>query len=293
MAYPDYTRQTPGRYVAPDIPVGVVPLRAPPPAMFGPHGPYGARYASPCDQMLGANLAGDAMSPYPAIGPPPGAVMPGAQVHPRNWDLFEYPTGEWRRACPGGGGPTAAYPVPAWARRQGPFVQSVQAEGFAPRPLTPPWIAPAGNPTVTREHPYDAGRVNPMMWPAPGAQETSFMRGVDPRPLYYGAQAPTENGVPAHYGPFYPSLRSEHIRNPPRDTGEPACGGCGGRGGGGSLMSEIDRHMPSPAMLAIIFVVLILWVCLAASAKSAAPVAVIMQPLHAAHQKLQAAQQAS
>lgn len=262
MPYEDYTQETAGRFVMPDIDTGIVPFRPPHPTMFGPGwGPHGAHYQTPCDRAIGANIGtpygGSALSPHPVVG----------GIHPRNWDLFEYPSGPWTEKCPPPGRMhTEGLPVPAWERRRGVPTQSVMAEGFSARPayggqLAPPWIAPAGNPTVTREHPYNYGQLNPDVWPGPGATESSYVTGLDPRPLFYGPQAPN-GGMPAHHGPFYPQLRTQHPHRPatapPQNVngGEGGCGTCGG--------FAIPGQERFPLILIIAFVLIILLVCMIA-----------------------------
>ena len=303
MPYEDYTRQTPGRFVPPPQDTGVSLYETPPPSMYGPQqgpsfgppwGPGGARYGTPCDQRL-------------------GMAIERGEVHPRNWGLFEFPTGRWGQAgCgnvgpglgsnPMGGGPYGPA-VPAWGRRSGVFAPSSMAEGFTSGRYagqqTPPWVSAAYQP-VTRENPHGPpGRRNPTMWASPGSAE-SLME--DPRPEYYGP-ATRNGGPPAHYSTTYPALRSQHgfkcgagatggavamtgRAAAPTANAPPAPATCGkGSGCGGSCGALGLCQMPKMPILIIMFVLLILWACaLTAQGRRAAHTVLVTVPHHAGHQ---------
>lgn len=177
MPYDDYTRQTPGRYVPPDIDTGISLFDEPAPP----------RYQGECDQRVAASIASGASH----------------TMHPRNWDLFSYPTGQWGE--------------PSWGPRRGPFAQSVTAEGFQGAP----WVAPAGRFPVTREHPD--GGLNPAMWPSPGA--STMYAPPDPRPMYYGPPTPA-GGMPSHYQPIHPPTRTAHKKHADAFAAGPRCASC-------------------------------------------------------------------
>jgi hypothetical protein len=256
MTYRDYTRETPGRFVMPDVPTGIVPYHPPVGSLYDSSpGPYAPRYRNPCDRLIGSSIG------YPGAGYPHAPVVGG--IHPRNWDLFEYPTGPRVDRCPPPGPMYTPFgPVPEWGRRRGLPAPSVIAEGFEPRPgglLVPPWVAPAGNPIVTREHPHEYGKLNPYVWPAPGTAEASYAYGTDPRPLFYGPQAP-HGGMPENHGPFYPRLRTEHARSPrvrgvaaPEDPEPPS---------GNARSTAPSGNTKIPPHLVFVFVFVVLLACM-------------------------------
>lgn len=273
MIHDDYTRQTPGRFVTPDDNVGISLFEPEPPVIYGSPediGPGGVRYRTPCDAALGAEIQ-------------------AGRMHPRNWSLFQTPSGQWAQSCGGGSrGLSPAHPmgpaVPAWGNRVGVYSPSAgppvlasgyggMREGFAspahyrPGDYVPPWVSAYRNPTSAANPYYGAlpggqPMIHPALWPSPGSSEAMAR---DPRPDFYGVPSPS-GGTPPHHGTTVPLLHRGHaIKHvPPCDA---SCKG-GGEGCGCGLSSLF-----SPRVLVIIIVVLlVLWACALGSGSGSVPV---------------------